>query len=219
MALEQGFTYSMPLEVYLQGALVRGVLTTNQDRLSNFLVVREGEDVFSLNHASLETFDQTAPPALPAGWGRWSTDGTAVFQTVAGQGLGGSIGLVSSAGSRTAGLAWYPQQVSGDTGASLSVNANALAPSFVLARGSNLGNPSSRTYLAAVVSRGLKVDLWEVRPGVTGWAQVRYTYGASTEDALQKLQYDLYYIKNSSFALDFFIIFDTIKTVIRQRGA
>jgi sugar transferase (PEP-CTERM system associated) len=58
-----------------------------------------------------------------------------------------------------------------------------------------------------------------VRPGVTGWAQVRYTYGASTEDALQKLQYDLYYIKNSSIALDFFIIFDTIKTVIRRKGA
>jgi sugar transferase (PEP-CTERM system associated) len=58
-----------------------------------------------------------------------------------------------------------------------------------------------------------------VRPGVTGWAQVRYTYGASTEDALQKLQYDLYYIKNSSLALDLFIIFDTIKTVIRRKGA
>jgi sugar transferase (PEP-CTERM system associated) len=58
-----------------------------------------------------------------------------------------------------------------------------------------------------------------VRPGVTGWAQVRYTYGASTEDALQKLQYDLYYIKNSSMALDLFIIFDTIKTVIRRKGA
>ena len=58
-----------------------------------------------------------------------------------------------------------------------------------------------------------------VRPGITGWAQVRYTYGASTEDALQKLQYDLYYIKNSSIALDFFIIFDTIKTVIRRKGA
>ena len=58
-----------------------------------------------------------------------------------------------------------------------------------------------------------------VRPGVTGWAQVRYTYGASTEDALQKLQYDLYYIKNASIALDLFIIFDTIKTVIRRKGA
>jgi exopolysaccharide biosynthesis polyprenyl glycosylphosphotransferase len=58
-----------------------------------------------------------------------------------------------------------------------------------------------------------------VRPGVTGWAQVRYTYGASTEDALQKLQYDLFYIKNASLALDFFIIFDTIKTVVRRKGA
>jgi sugar transferase (PEP-CTERM system associated) len=58
-----------------------------------------------------------------------------------------------------------------------------------------------------------------VRPGITGWAQVRYTYGASTEDALQKLQYDLYYIKNASIALDLFIIFDTIKTVIRRKGA
>ncbi len=58
-----------------------------------------------------------------------------------------------------------------------------------------------------------------VRPGVTGWAQVRYTYGASTEDALQKLQYDLYYIKNATIGLDVFIIFDTIKTVIRRKGA
>jgi sugar transferase (PEP-CTERM system associated) len=58
-----------------------------------------------------------------------------------------------------------------------------------------------------------------VRPGVTGWAQVRYTYGASTEDALMKLQYDLFYIKNISLSLDLFIIFSTIKTVLLQRGA
>jgi sugar transferase (PEP-CTERM system associated) len=58
-----------------------------------------------------------------------------------------------------------------------------------------------------------------VRPGLTGWAQVRYTYGASVEDALQKLQYDLYYIKNLSLALDLFIILDTVKTVILRRGA
>jgi hypothetical protein len=135
----------------------------------------------------LETFDQTAPPALPSGWGTWSTDGTAVFQTAAGQGVGGSVGLVSSAGSLTAGLAWYPQQVSGDTGVGLSVNASSLVPSFVLARGTGLADPSSRSYIAAVVSRGLKVDLWEVTPGLirvlatvtspaaayfNGWAQV-----------------------------------------------
>ncbi len=48
-----------------------------------------------------------------------------------------------------------------------------------------------------------------VRPGLTGWAQVRYTYGASVEDALQKLQYDLFYIKNLSIALDLFIMLET----------
>jgi lipopolysaccharide/colanic/teichoic acid biosynthesis glycosyltransferase len=58
-----------------------------------------------------------------------------------------------------------------------------------------------------------------VRPGLTGWAQVRYTYGASVEDALQKLQYDLFYIKNLSLALDLFIILDTIKTVLLRKGA
>ena len=58
-----------------------------------------------------------------------------------------------------------------------------------------------------------------VRPGVTGWAQVRYTYGASREDALEKLQYDLFYIKNLSIALDLYIILETVKTVILQKGA
>jgi sugar transferase (PEP-CTERM system associated) len=57
-----------------------------------------------------------------------------------------------------------------------------------------------------------------VKPGVTGWAQVRYTYGASVEDAIEKLQYDLYYIKNLSFALDLVIVFETIKTVLLRRG-
>jgi sugar transferase (PEP-CTERM system associated) len=57
-----------------------------------------------------------------------------------------------------------------------------------------------------------------VKPGLTGWAQVRYAYGASVEDALEKLQYDLYYIKNISIAFDVFIIFDTVKTVIFRRG-
>ncbi len=58
-----------------------------------------------------------------------------------------------------------------------------------------------------------------VRPGLTGWAQVRYTYGASAEDALQKLQYDLYYIKNLSIGLDLYIMFETIKTVVLWKGA
>ena len=58
-----------------------------------------------------------------------------------------------------------------------------------------------------------------IRPGITGWAQVRYTYGASTEDALQKLQYDLFYIKNLSLALDLVVIISTVKTVILHKGA
>lgn len=58
-----------------------------------------------------------------------------------------------------------------------------------------------------------------VKPGLTGWAQIRYTYGASVEDAIEKLQYDLYYIKNLSFALDLVIVLETIKTVMLRRGA
>jgi lipopolysaccharide/colanic/teichoic acid biosynthesis glycosyltransferase len=57
-----------------------------------------------------------------------------------------------------------------------------------------------------------------VRPGLTGWAQVQYTYGASVEDALMKLQYDLYYIKNRSLAFDLFIIVKTVKTVLMRKG-
>ena len=58
-----------------------------------------------------------------------------------------------------------------------------------------------------------------VKPGLTGWAQVRYSYGSSVEDAMEKLQYDLFYIKNLTIALDLFIIFLTVKTVILRRGA
>ena len=58
-----------------------------------------------------------------------------------------------------------------------------------------------------------------VRPGLTGWAQVRYAYGASVEDAMEKLQYDLYYIKNRSLALNLYIIFETLKTVVTRSGS
>ncbi|MCI0547897.1 MAG: TIGR03013 family PEP-CTERM/XrtA system glycosyltransferase [Candidatus Rokubacteria bacterium] len=57
-----------------------------------------------------------------------------------------------------------------------------------------------------------------VRPGVTGWAQVSYEYGASVEDALEKLQYDLYYIKNLSLFLDLLILVKTIQVVLFARG-
>ena len=58
-----------------------------------------------------------------------------------------------------------------------------------------------------------------VAPGLTGWAQIKYPYGASVEDARQKLQYDLYYIKNQSLTLDALIMFETIKTILFSRGA
>lgn len=57
-----------------------------------------------------------------------------------------------------------------------------------------------------------------IPPGLTGWAQIKYAYGASIEDAKQKLQYDLYYIKNQSLALDAVIMFETIKTILFGRG-
>jgi len=58
-----------------------------------------------------------------------------------------------------------------------------------------------------------------VRPGITGWAQVRYKYGNTVEDSKEKLQYDLYYIKNMSLGLDLMIMFQTIKIVLLGRGA
>ena len=57
-----------------------------------------------------------------------------------------------------------------------------------------------------------------IKPGLTGWAQVRYPYGATVEDAIEKLRYDLYYIKNFSFFLDTQIIFETVKVVLFGRG-
>ena len=57
-----------------------------------------------------------------------------------------------------------------------------------------------------------------IAPGLTGWAQIKYPYGASVEDARQKLQYDLYYIKNQSLLLDAIILFETIKITLFGRG-
>jgi sugar transferase (PEP-CTERM system associated) len=57
-----------------------------------------------------------------------------------------------------------------------------------------------------------------IPPGLTGWAQIKYPYGASIEDAREKLQYDLYYIKNQSLLLDAVILFETVKTILFGRG-
>ncbi len=60
---------------------------------------------------------------------------------------------------------------------------------------------------------------FSVKPGITGWAQVSYGYGASVQDAIEKLNYDLFYIKNMSMLLDIVIVFRTVKTVIFGIGA
>ena len=116
--------------------------------------------------ATTETFDFTTPPALPNGWATWSSDGTAAVGTAAGLGVGGSGALVTSGTSRTAARAWTPDTVGGDTGAAATLKLDSLVPAYVFARGSNL-NSATPTYLAAVVTRGVKVDLQEVADGQT----------------------------------------------------
>jgi sugar transferase (PEP-CTERM system associated) len=58
-----------------------------------------------------------------------------------------------------------------------------------------------------------------VKPGVTGWAQVKYRYGSSVEDAMEKLRYDLYYIKHLSISFDLTIVADTVKVILTGKGA
>jgi lipopolysaccharide/colanic/teichoic acid biosynthesis glycosyltransferase len=58
-----------------------------------------------------------------------------------------------------------------------------------------------------------------VKPGITGWAQVRYGYGASEKDALAKLEYDLYYVKHHSLALDLMVLLQTVEIVLFRIGA
>ena len=58
-----------------------------------------------------------------------------------------------------------------------------------------------------------------VKPGITGWAQIRYPYGSTEKDAVEKLQYDLYYVKNYSLFLDLLILFQTVEVILWGRGA
>ena len=58
-----------------------------------------------------------------------------------------------------------------------------------------------------------------IRPGLSGWAQVNYPYGASVEDAANKLSYDLFYLKNFSLLLDLLILFKTMRLVFNAQGA
>ena len=84
-----------------------------------------------------------------------------------------------------------------------------------------VGPRPERPHFVAQLAR--EIPYYEQRhliaPGLTGWAQIKYPYGSSIEDARQKLQYDLYYIKNQSLALDAAILFETVKTILFGRGA
>jgi len=71
--------------------------------------------------------------------------------------------------------------------------------------------------LAAVIP--FYMERHAVKPGVTGWAQVKYRYGSSVEDAMEKLRYDLYYIKHLSIVFDLTIVMDTVKVIVLGKGA
>lgn len=84
-----------------------------------------------------------------------------------------------------------------------------------------VGPRPERPHFVAQLAR--EIPYYEQRhliaPGLTGWAQIKYPYGASIEDARQKLQYDLFYIKNQSLILDAIILFETVKIILFGRGA
>ncbi len=84
-----------------------------------------------------------------------------------------------------------------------------------------VGPRPERPYFVAKLKK--KVPYYSLRlavkPGITGWAQIKYPYGASVRDALEKLQYDIYYVKNMTLLFDLTIILETVKTVVLGKGA
>src|SRR5215210_803244 len=84
-----------------------------------------------------------------------------------------------------------------------------------------VGPRPERPFFIAQLDR--EIPLYEqrhaVKPGITGWAQVKYRYGASMSDSLEKLRYDLYYVKHMSLSFDLTILFDTVKVVLLGKGA
>jgi exopolysaccharide biosynthesis polyprenyl glycosylphosphotransferase len=84
-----------------------------------------------------------------------------------------------------------------------------------------VGPRPERPYFVAELARDIPFyrQRLAVKPGLTGWAQVKYRYGSSLEDAMEKLRYDLYYIKHLSIFFDLTIVFDTVKVVLFRKGA
>jgi sugar transferase (PEP-CTERM system associated) len=84
-----------------------------------------------------------------------------------------------------------------------------------------VGPRPERPYFVAQLAREIAFyhERHAVKPGLTGWAQVKYRYGASIEDATEKLRYDLYYVKHLSLFFDLTIVFDTVKVILFGKGA
>jgi sugar transferase (PEP-CTERM system associated) len=84
-----------------------------------------------------------------------------------------------------------------------------------------VGPRPERPFFVAELAKGIPFyqQRHAVKPGLTGWAQVKYRYGSSLEDAMEKLRYDLYYIKHLSVFFDLTIVFDTVKVVLFGKGA
>jgi sugar transferase (PEP-CTERM system associated) len=84
-----------------------------------------------------------------------------------------------------------------------------------------IGPRPERPHFVEELARDIPLyrDRAYVKPGITGWAQVNFPYGASVEDARQKLSYDLYYVKNRSLFLDLLILISTIRVILFQEGA
>lgn len=84
-----------------------------------------------------------------------------------------------------------------------------------------VGPRPERPYFVETLTKELPyyVERHAVKPGITGWAQVRYPYGASVDDAREKVQYDLYYIKNYSVFLDLLILFQTVRVILFSTGS
>ena len=84
-----------------------------------------------------------------------------------------------------------------------------------------VGPRPERPYFVEMLSQDIPFyhERHAVKPGITGWAQVKYRYGASAEDAAEKLRYDLYYIKHLSLVFDLTIVFDTVKVILLKKGA
>src|SRR5438045_1026832 len=106
------------------------------------------------------------------------------------------------------------------------IASEMLRPSWLIfsrnSRFSNVANHARRGRPVFVAQLEKEIPYYSqrhlVKPGLTGWAQIKYSYGASVEDAMEKLRYDLYYIKNQNLLLDAGIVFETVKTVLFGRG-